>query len=79
MKRVKIRSPIWKNRSIGVAEHHFNDSDPIEIEITYKNKQGKRIYPDVYWLSWDQAGVYPTQVVKGTVLRIIPISALKEK
>lgn len=79
MKRVKIKSPIWKDRSIGIAEYHFNNSDPIEVEITYKNKQGERIYPGVYVLSWDQASVYPTQVVKGTVLRIIPISVLREK
>lgn len=79
MKRVKIREPIWKDRSIGVAEYHFDSSDPIEIEITYKNKQGERIYPAVYILYWDQVSEYPAQTVKGTKLRIIPISDLKEK
>ena len=79
MKRVKIRSPIWKDRRIGIAEFHFDNSDPIEIEIIYKNKQGERIYPAVYVLSWDEANRYPTQTVRGTLLRIIPISELKEK
>ena len=80
MKRVKIRSPIWKDRSIGVAEYHFKSIfDAIEIEITYENKQGDRIYPAVYVLSWDEANIYPTQTVRGTLLRIIPISELREK
>ena len=83
MKRVKIREPIWKDRSIGVAEYHFDNYEGIteilEIEITYKNKQGERIYLAVYILSWDQASRYPVQTVKGTRLRIIPINELKEK
>ena len=80
MKRVKIRSPIWKDRSIGVAEYHFKSIfDAIEIEITYENKQGDRIYPAVYVLSWDEVRSHPVQTVKGTALRIIPISVLKEK
>lgn len=77
MKRIKIRTPIWKTRSIGVAEYHFSFNNIIEIEITYKNKQGEKIYPDIYVLSWDKASQYPIQIVKGTRLRIIPISDLE--
>lgn len=79
MKRVKIRSPIWKDRSIGVAEYHFGFFDPIEVEITYKTKDGKRLYPGVYILSWEEAYKHPVQIVKGNRLRIIPINELKEK
>ena len=77
MKRIKIRTPIWKSRSIGIAEYHFSFNNVIEVEITYKNKNGVKIYPDIYVLSWGKASQYPVQIVKGTQLRIVPINELK--
>ena len=77
MKRVKIREPIWKDRSIGIAEFHFDDYKVIEVEIIYKKKDGKKLYPGVYVLSWAQASAYPIQYRGGYPLRLIPISSLR--
>ena len=44
--KLKIREPIWLSKSIGIASKRaFAD---LEIEITYKDKAGNRVYPATY-------------------------------
>jgi len=72
---IKIKAPIWKTRSIGIAEYRLQKYN--QIEILYHTKDGKRLYPHTYFISKEDALKYPTQVIKGVVLRIIPIIDLK--
>jgi len=75
MIRIQIREPIWKTRSIGLAEDRLTNIT--EVEITYKNRFGERIYANLYCISKSQAMKYPIQKVKGVKLRIIPIADLQ--
>ena len=75
MTRIQIREPIWKTRSIGIAEHKIRDV--IEVEILYQNQFGERLWPDVYYINRNQALQYPVQDWRGIRLRIIPIADLE--
>ena len=73
----KIKSPIWVSRSVGINELSLDETNT--IEILYKTKQGKRLYPHKYSISRLEALQYPLQIVKGTRLRIIPIFHLETR
>lgn len=72
--KIVIHSPIWKTRSIGIADYKITEN--MVIEIDYVNKDGQRLYPGKYYLSKCSALKYPTQIVKGVKLRMIPIEDL---
>ena len=72
--KVYIRQPIWKNKSVGIAERKL--ADKTTIEILYRDRSGNKVFPEIYSITKEKAMTYPTQVRKGTVLRIIPISDL---
>lgn len=74
-RRVEIRQPIWKDKSIGIAEYKMTDD--LEITIPYVTKEGERLFPYVYFISRSKAMCYPKQLVKGIILRIIPIADLE--
>jgi len=74
---IKIRAPIWKTRSIGIAEYKLKENT--KIEIIYCLKNGERLYPGIYSISKKEALKYPIQYIKGIKLRIIPIEQLKNK
>ena len=48
----EIREPIWngslKIRQIGLAVNRIQNIDELRVQITKKNKHGKKIYPDTY-------------------------------
>ena len=75
MSHFKIKKPIWKTRSVGIAEHRITAHNTISIE--YRNKDGLRLYPKIYYISKKDAFQYPVQVVRGIRLRIIPIDDLE--
>ena len=75
MREIEIRFPIWKTRSVGVAEYKITDD--LLISISYETKDGRKLYPDKYFMKREEALTYPLQVVRGVDLRIIPISHLK--
>ncbi len=75
---IKIKAPIWKTRSIGIADYKLC-SGVNEIRIEYRDKSGDRIYPYDYVITGTRARTYPIQNVKGVVLRIIPIADLEMK
>ncbi len=76
---IKIKYPIWKTRSVGIAEHTLG-RDGIDIEILYEDKQGNRIYPHVYHISRANIIKYPVQILRGFIkLRIVPIDRLEVK
>ena len=78
VEHLKIKAPIWKSRSVGIADFRCDNSD-ILLEVLYKNKKGERIYPDKYFIKEEVIKRYPTQTVRGGIkLYIIPLSHLKK-
>lgn len=71
-----IKEPIWKTRSIGLDREKIEKNST--VEITYKDKKGERLYPWIYEIP-EVIDHYPTQIVKGHVLYIIPIIDLIPK
>jgi hypothetical protein len=77
MNKIDIRTPIWKSKSVGIADRML-DMD-VEIEILYKDKNGKRLYPCIYTIKKELVKKFPIQFVNGIKLHIVPISKLKIK
>ena len=75
MRKIIIHKPIWNLRAVGIAEHKINDGCLIEID--YIDREGNRLYPDVYYLGWEKAMKCPVQFVKGNRLRIVKIEELE--
>lgn len=79
---ISIKYPIWKSRSVGIAEHKLSFGDN-EVQILYRQKKGasfgEKIYPHTYLVSGKDAARYPVQVVRGVRLRIIPIADMRIK
>jgi len=73
----KIKVPIWMNRSVGINEFKLDDENT--IQITYKDRTGKRLYPRTYSITREQALRYPVQEIRSARLRIIPIYDLETK
>ena len=71
----KIQSPIWKNRAVGIAEHSLESKNT--IEILYRNKEGKQIYPQIFAITKRKAMKYPVWIIRGLRLRIVPIRDLE--
>lgn len=71
----KIKAPIWKNRTVGINEALLESHNT--IEILYRNKEGKQIYPMIFGITKRAAMRYPVQIIRGTRLRIIPLKALQ--
>jgi hypothetical protein len=71
---IHIREPKWKDRSVGLAESKL---EPLtEVSIDYKNIAGEKVFPHLYGIEKERALTYPSQIIKGTRLRLIPISEL---
>ncbi len=80
MKVIKIREPIWKDRSIGIAVHEFPKHDemqPIGVVILYRNKDGKREFPNDYMIRWIDVKDNPRQRIRGVIVVLIPIADLR--
>jgi len=73
-KTFKIRTPIWKTMSVGLAEYKLADMN--YVEIIYRANSGRKLFPDKYRISKEKVLKYPTQFV-GVNLRIIPIEDLE--
>ena len=75
MEMYSIKTPIWKTKSIGIAEQRLNND--LLVEIEYKQTNGNRLYPDTYIVRKNTTDNYQRQTVKGSNLVIIPISELE--
>ena len=75
--RINIEAPIWGHQAVGIAERRMN-ADIIEVDILYRDKRDRKVYPHLYRISKAKAMTYPVQVVKGTRLKIIPIAHFQE-
>ena len=74
MRKIKIKQPIWKDRSVGIASYIYDD---IEIEILAKNKDGVKHFPNKFLVHKQDLIRYPVQTFsKGVPVRIVPIKEL---
>ena len=74
---IRIKTPIWKDRSVGIAEDKFNPFGTVtKIQILYRKIDGTRLYPQTFFITKEKAFTYPVMVVRGVTLRIIPIADL---
>ncbi len=71
MREIHIKSPIWKSRSVGIADYKITDD--ILVYIDYVGRSGVKLFPGMYFMEKEKAQRYPVQVVKNVELRIIPI------
>lgn len=73
---IEIRMPRWKERTVGVASFRVGTHNA--IDIIYKNKEGKRLYPEPLYASGETIKSCPTQTLpSGVVLHLVPIARLE--
>jgi hypothetical protein len=77
MNKLNINTPIWKTKSVGIADRLLNDD--VEINILYKDKNGNRLYPATYTAKKELVKKFPVQYIRGIALHIVPIAKLKIK
>jgi len=76
--RINIEKPIWSNQSIGIAEWRLKAADTIEIVILYKDKSGRRVFPETYQISAHELKKCPLKTLRtGTRLYIVPIQKME--
>jgi len=81
---IDIREPMWNlmkdgRHFVGIAVYKIDlESNPVGINILYKNKQGVRTYPNPLYITKSEISKYPIRTQKGLALKILPISAMKE-
>lgn len=75
---IEIRTPIWKTRSVGINSKLISPDKELEVKITYRDKNGNLLYPNILKMSGKKALSYESMVVKGVVLRIIPIADMED-
>ena len=74
---IKIREPIWWNKSVGLAVDKLTDIT--RIEILFRDKLGNRVFPHPYIITKEKALRYSSESAKRNSkveLKIVPISAL---
>lgn len=77
MKKITIIEPIWKTNSVGLNIKGLDLQEEVLVEIAYKTKEGKKVFPEIYTMLVDKIITYPTQIVRHNVeLHIVPISDL---
>lgn len=79
MQYLEIKEPIWQPQpSVGISEFFKSD---LEIEILWKNTEGKRKFPYRYFIPWDRLQHYPLKSFRSNMpkMRVVPISMLEIK
>ncbi len=80
MHRIDIKEPIWKSpRSVGLHVTDIPLGENVEVSISYRNKDGKLLWPDSWVISADTVKRYPSKAVRsGIVLNLVPIEDLNK-
>jgi len=76
MNTVHIKVPIWKDRSVGIAEHKIGDGCLVRID--YTDRAGNKLYPHPFLLTREKGLSCPVQMVKGIKLRIVKIDEMQQ-
>lgn len=74
----EINKPAWGGRKVGLATYKVAAHN--RIDILYKDKNGRRIYPLPLYISGKKARQYPIHPVRSNPnvkLYVIPISDLE--
>lgn len=74
--QIKINTPIWNGRKVGLARHKLT-GEKVNIIIEYRNKSGRLEFPHVYEISCRKARTYPVQKIRGVEVHVIPIADLE--
>jgi hypothetical protein len=74
LNHLTIKVPIWKSKSIGIADRLLNDD--VEVKISYRKKDGELLYPATYFIKKELVKKFPIQVISGIKLHIVPIHKL---
>lgn len=73
-----IRTPIWKDRSVGLDSTKIKEHNLVQILVT--DKTGKKLYPHTYYVDKDTLDKCPTQKLPhGVTLKLIKIAEMKIK
>jgi len=77
---IEIYKPKWEGNSerrIGLAEYRLKlEGNIVEINITYKTKEGLRLYPDPFYIRKTDIFHYPIENASGTKVYVVPIADL---
>jgi hypothetical protein len=63
MIRLRLRSPVWKTMEVGVSPTILRHNENIIIEITYRNKKGELVFPDLYFFRVKNAYKFPRRFI----------------
>ena len=72
--KLRIKEPIWWNKSIGIA--HKRTFADLEIEILAKDQYHNRIYPATYFIKKEKIITYRYCYIGGNRIYIVPIADL---
>ena len=75
MKKITIRTPIWKYKAIGIREDKVTDD--FRIKISYKTKDKRLLYPGTYFMTKEEIKRFPLKYMGGMFVYVIPINKLK--
>lgn len=80
---IEIFKPIMRadtgRRCVGLAEFKlWREGEMVNVDITYKRKDGSRIYPNPFQIPRSIVLRMPTQWQKGVKLYIVPIDLMHE-
>ena len=72
--KYKIKEPVWKDNSIGIAD--FRLKEALQVDIIYKNKKKERIFPDTYIINNPNLVDRDYQIIQGRKIYKFLISEL---
>lgn len=77
---IEIYKPLFEGkgeRKIGIAEYRLKlEGAIVEINITYKTREGLRLYPDPFYARKVDIVRYPVELASGTKVYVVPIADL---
>ena len=76
--KFEIRTPVWGGRKVGLATYKVGTHN--QVDISFTNSSGERIYPNSFYVSGEKIKKYPIEPVKSNPsvkLYIIPINDLE--
>jgi len=73
--KYEIKEPIWKDKSIGIAD--FRLKNDLQVDIIYKNKTNERVFPNTYIIKNPNLTNREYQIISGNKIYKFLISELE--
>lgn len=70
---IHIAVPIWSTRSVGIALDKIYSNQTLIVKIDYVDRFGNESFPYLLRMIGAKALTYPSQTIKGRIIKIIPI------